>query len=305
MAREAPCFAKTLFFSWLFSLLLVSCRGGVHTPAVTSIPPSATPLPPTSTPIPPSPTPVPLAALANGEPVTLAEYQAELSRFQAAQGDTGTKQAKEGKTRVLDDLIAQVLLAQAAAQAGFRLDETGLQKRIDALAAGLGGAQALNDWIAAHGYSETSFRQALRRAASAAWMRDKIVAAVPEKAEQIHARQILLYNSDTADGVLAQLRAGTDFATLAEKYDPVTGGDLGWFPRGILTQPALEQAVFALQKGQISQVIQTELGFHIVQVIEREEHPLDPGTRLALQEKALRDWLEQRRTESQIQVFLP
>ncbi len=44
-----------------------------------------------------------------------------------------------------------------------------------------------------------------------------------------------------------QLQAGADFATLAYRYDPLTGGDLGWFPRGVLTQPAVEEAAFSLQ----------------------------------------------------------
>ncbi len=70
--------------------------------------------------------------------------------------------------------------------------------------------------------------------------------------------------------------------------------------------PALDQAVFALQEGQISQIIHTNLGYHIVQVIERQpDRPLDPNTRLILQEKALQDWLDQRRAQSKIEIFVP
>jgi peptidyl-prolyl cis-trans isomerase C len=215
-------------------------------------------------------------------------------------------QPQEGGPRVLDDLIAQVLLAQAAAEAGYQLDEAGLQARLDALASGLGSAQSLADWIAAHGYTEPGFRRLLARAASAAWMRDKIIADIPERAEQVHARQILLYNQDEANQVLAQVRAGTDFASLASEYDPVAGGDLGWFPRGYLTVPELDQAAFTLQEGQVSDIIQTRLGFHILQVIERDPaHPLEPGARLALQAAALQAWLDQRRSQSQIEVLLP
>jgi parvulin-like peptidyl-prolyl isomerase len=305
MACKAPCGVKIALLLGIVGFLLAACKVGIQTPGITQLPPSPTLLPFTPTPQPPTPTPIPLAALVNGEAITLAEFEAELARFRAAPGIAGTEMAQGGEQRVLEDLIAQVLLAQAALEAGFTLEEPALQGRIDALSAQLGGSQAINDWISAHGYHEVDFRMALRRAIAAAWMRDKIVSAVPQTAEQIHARQILLYNSDAAEEVLAQIRAGTDFATLAVKYDPVAGGDLGWFPRGTLTYAALEDASFALTENQVSDIVQTPLGYHVIQVIERDpQRSLDPSARLALQAKALQDWLEERRRESRIEIFL-
>jgi peptidyl-prolyl cis-trans isomerase C len=301
--------------------------GGCGKKTETSLPPTATVIPPTSTylpsstptftPLPPTQTPVPLAARVNGEGITMAEYQAELKRYQAAQqalsgtpsgaqNTSGMNLATDGEKRVLDDLIDQVLLAQAAAKAGFVVDDSTLQARIDRLVAQLGSAQALTDWMSVHGYSEQEFRQALRRGVAAAWMRDQIIASVPEVIEQAHARQILLYNSDQANQVLDQLRAGTDFLNLAFQYDPVTGGDLGWFPRGYLIEPALEEAVFKLKPGEHTGVIQTQLGFHILLLIELDpQHSLDPTARLVFQTNALQDWLEIQRKQNDIQVFLP
>ena len=164
------------------------------------------------------------------------------------------------------------------------VDEASVQTRMDELAAQLGGMQPLADWMAAHGYTEAQFRQALGREMAAAWMRDQIALGVPETADQAHARQILLYNSEQAEQVLALLQGGQDFADLAEDYDPVTGGDLGWFPRGYLLSSAVEEAAFSLQPGQYSGVIETPLGFHIVQLVERDpQHPLSPDARQALQ----------------------
>ena len=71
------------------------------------------------------------------------------------------------------------------------------------------------------------------------------------------------------------LEAGADFTELAYEYDPLTGGDLGWFPAGYLLQPDVETAAFSLQPGQYSGIIQTSYGYHIVYVIERDSnHPL-------------------------------
>jgi peptidyl-prolyl cis-trans isomerase C len=127
---------------------------------------------------------------------------------------------------------------------------------------------------------------------------------VPQTAEQVHARQILLRTAEAAAQELAQLQAGQDFTELAKQADPVTGGDLGWFPRGYLFFPELDQAVFSLEPGKFSDVIQTSIGYHILYVIEKDPaRLLDPQARLILQEKALKNWLDERRQQSKIEII--
>ena len=266
--------------------------------------PTAPPTPalPTLAPIPPSPTPPPLAAIVNDEWITEEEFLAEVDRYRAAQQSLGNEVVSDTAAQVvLDDLIAQVLMAQAARADGFEITEADLGSRVDALASEVGGADALMAWQSAHGYTEESFRSALKRAAEAAWMRDKIITGVPGTAEQVHAQQILLYNEDAARKVADQLNAGAKFADLAELYDPNTGGELGWFPRGYLLEPELEEVAFSLEPGQYSAVITSEVGYHILLVVERDaQHPLSPDAYLVMQENALREWLAQERTESEI-----
>lgn len=263
----------------------------------------AEPPAPTLSPLPTQTPLVPLVALVNGEPITLAEFELELSRYQAA---LGANAAQNSAQLVLNELVDQLLLAQGARQTGFVVDETLLQVRLESLEAQLGGHQALMDWISTHGYTEPDFRLVLARSIAAAWMRDQIIAAVPEVAEQAHARQILLYNSEQANQVYALLQSGQDFTALAADYAPLTGGDLGWFPRGYLTEPVLEAAVFALAPGEYSPVIETRLGYHILQLIEMDSaRPLLPEARRVLQLNALQDWLQERRAQSDLQFFLP
>ncbi len=259
-----------------------------------------TPLPPTFTPIPPTPTPPPLAATVNGEWITQAEFEAEVERYRAAQQAQGQEASPEAASAaVLDDLVAQVLLAQAARQEGFEITEADLNSRLEALASQAGGVEALSKWQSSHGYTEESFRSALKRAAEAAWMRDKIIAAVPTIAEQVHVRQILTYNEETARKAAEQLAGGASFVELAALYDPVTSGDLGWFPRGYLLEPKLEEVAFALPVGQYSEVIASEVGFHILYVVERDaQRPLSPDAYLLFQQRALQAWLEQERAKA-------
>mgnify|MGYP005858086517 CR=1 FL=1 len=298
---------------FLLAWLLVAC-GTRPTPTTPTLAvnltstPTSIPLTPTVTPT-ASVTPTPLVARVNDEGITLEEYQAELVRYQRMLNsgtNLATNLSGDPAQVVLDDLINQVLLAQSATSLGFTLDEAALQARIDELASQIGGKQALEAWKAENGYTPQSFERALRRSLEAAWMRDQIASSVPETAEQIHARQILLYNSNQASEVFAQLQSGEDFTTLAKLYDPVAGGELGWFPRGYLTEKALEEAAFSLEPKQYSQIIQTPLGYHILFVIERDPaRALSPNARLILQEQALSTWLEQRRMQTEIQIFQP
>lgn len=265
--------------------------------------PTETETPPTPT---PTLTPVPLAARVNEEALTLEEFQAELARFEAAQGSAEAVDEANARDRVLQDLISQMLLAQGAREAGYTIDDATLRTRLDQLTVSIGGESALLTWMEANQFTSESLLKGLRRSMEAAWMRDQILASVPKVAEQTHARQIFFFNPDQANEALAQLDSGTDFAELAETYNPVSSGDLGWFPRGFLTEPTLEEAAFSLQPGEHSQVIETELGYHILQVIERDaQRPLDPQAYFVQQEHALRDWLDVRRGQSEIEISLP
>ena len=259
---------------------------------------------PTSTPLPPTATQPPSVATVNGEYITIAEFQSELERYKAAQTALGLSFTDEdaGKA-VLEDLIAQVLLSQAARAANFTLTEADLQSRVDALAAQLGSADALSQWQSAHGYDDASFRFALKRSIEAAWMRDKIIADVPTVVEQIHVRQILTYNEVDARAALDEIKAGADFDEKAAFFDPVTFGELGWVPRGYLLDPAADEALFALQPGMYTDVIATDAGFHIFKAVERGEHPLTPDALLTVQELAVHTWLAEQRAKSEITLI--
>lgn len=290
------------------AITLCCCILAACNPVVDSPTPTATPQPevlPAFTPT-PEPTREPAIAEVNGEVISVANFEAELVRYKAAQSALGIAQEDEAAARsiVLQELIDQVLLAQAAAESGFIVDDAMLQARLTTLVEKAGGADQLNAWMAENFYTETSFAQALKRQIAAAWQRDQIIASVPGTAEQIHAREIRLSTRWEADDMLYRLNTGTSFETLAWQADPFTGGDLSWFPRGYLTVPAVEEAAFALQPGYYTEVIETELGFHIVMVLEYDEaHPLATDALQFLQRKALNDWMAQRRAGSTINLY--
>ena len=297
-----PMMRKFLFTLTALALLLAACTPATPAPTpTTAFTPTPSPLPPT-----PTPTPMPLAARVDGAPILLEDYTAELTRLQAAEAEQGLSSSPEAqRQQVLDALINETLLAQSAAQAGLALSDEALQQAYDGLIADLGSPAALTDWQARNGYTDESFRRALRRSLDAAAQREAIIATVPEQTEQILARQILARTPEGAAQALSQLNGGADFEALALTFDPTTGGMLGWFPQGYLLQPTVEDAVFMLQPGQYTDVIQTEIGYHIVLVIQRELHPLAPEARLVLQQNQLDRWMTARRSTAAVEILVP
>lgn len=90
------------------------------------------------------------------------------------------------------------------------------------------------------------------------------------KVSEVKASHILVEDEETAKDVLAKLKAGEDFAALAKKYstDPGSkdkGGELGFFSRGKMLPP-FEEAAFSMKKGELSDPVQTQFGWHIIKV---------------------------------------
>jgi peptidyl-prolyl cis-trans isomerase C len=285
-----------IFIVFFFVLALAACNPG-------STPVSVPTLTPTSAST-PTETVIPPAISVNGEGISVAEFEAEVTRYQQAQAALGNTVSSETATQaVTGDLVDTLLLEQGAATSGYTVDDATLQAHIDALVAQVGGADALTTWETDHGYTDADFRTALRRQIAAAWMRDQLAASVPATAEQVHVEQILFYNMEDAQKTLASLQAGASFTDLAAQADPVTKGELGWFPRGYLPSNAIETAAFALQPGQYSDIVQDETGYHILYVVESDPaRQLSPDALLVLQEKAVQDWLAQKKSESTIVI---
>ena len=290
MIKKKNYFASALLFVlFLFS----SCSSGQESAPVDTVSPT--------------PTEAPLAARVNGEGISLAEYEAELKRYQSGLEQLGEQYDSElAKQEVMDDLIAQTLFSRAAAAQNYFVDEVDLQVIIDQYAEAAGGLDALQTWLTENFYDSEGFRAAVSRDMAVIWMRNYLIAQVPQKMEQIHTRQILVNSENEAIGIQRQLEVETSFKSLAFSYDPLTGGEMGWFPRGYLLQPEVEDIAFSLQAGQYSGIIPTIYGFHIVEVIEVDSlRLLSKDAQHFMQRQALEDWLNTQIEQSVIEILIP
>jgi len=293
----------TLCFQTLILLLLVAgCRPSITTSPEMTVNPTQT------VPLPPSETPIPLAAMVNGEAITLEDFKSELARFQDARG-TDLATENNGSEIVLQALIDQLLLAQGARSRGISLGDNEIETEIERLINEMGGTENYLSWLQANHYTEATFAQALRLEMLATEMVEQILSGVSDLELQAHAQHILVATQAEAEGILQQLLAGSDFGELAANFslDLSTkpgGGDLGWFAAGSLTAPSVEEAIFQQQPGDSPMIVASELGYHVVQLIALEERALPYETLLARQEQAVENWLDDRLQQADIEIFI-
>lgn len=92
--------------------------------------------------------------------------------------------------------------------------------------------------------------------------------------ERIKARHILVEKQGLAEDLLGRIKKGADFQELAKKHSTCPsaekGGDLGWFGRGKMA-PEFEKAAFALNKGELSDVVKSSFGYHVIRLEDKRE----------------------------------
>jgi len=251
------------------------------------------------------------------------------------------------RRETLDLLINQELLWQAAEKQGIVATPEEVNRVLDDTQAQFSTADAFLNKLALEGYTRESYRTHLERLVSARKYLDMVSAKVavsaaeihdfyiqnPDKfrlPEQVRARHILLKLSPGADdevqqvareklaGILTEARNGGDFAALASQYSEDgsadQGGDLGFFERGQMVKP-FEEAAFGLQPGEISDVVETPFGLHLIKVEDRQPARTVPEDQVReqvqtyllnlKQQQAVDNEIRTLRTVAAIEILLP
>lgn len=134
-----------------------------------------------------------------------------------------------------------------------------------------------------------------------------------ERAESVRARHILVEDANAAADILKKIKIGADFAQMAKEFseDPTkaNGGDLGYFEKGRMI-PEFESAAFALKPGEVSNIVKTQFGYHIIKVEDRkppyteslEEAKEKIRNRLATEQAQAKAYSEALRARSSMQT---
>jgi parvulin-like peptidyl-prolyl isomerase len=241
-------------------------------------------------PPPPDPT---VVALVNGEPLLFKDFDRELARdLRAPEGDgppPSPATVEKVRHELLDRMVGELLMLQAARQLNLTVAPEEVDRRLMRIQSdytGEGYTKALEEsqltqteyqqktvmrltlekLLSQHVYPRVALTEEEIRQE---YDRDPSVYAEPE---EVHAAQIVVKTLEEAQHVLAQLHSGKHFDEMARKYslsaDAKVGGDLGFFPRGVMP-PQFDDVAFRLGVNQTSDVVTTEYGFHIFKVLEK------------------------------------
>ncbi|MDM7916041.1 MAG: peptidylprolyl isomerase [Candidatus Eisenbacteria bacterium] len=269
-----------------------------------------------------------VVATVGDEPIVLGEVNQVVSLWrQGGMPGTETMSERQLQDRAIDNLIDQHVLFQAATAAGKVPTDDQVEQIVQSLRGQFPTPEAFQQAMQQRGMNEKTLRVNIRtdmaiRQYLMSEVPDtiqltpadaqKYYAEHPEQFEQVHASHILIRADstmseearrqarETAASLLARIRAGEDFAAIArassqDSLSARQGGDLGTFGHGQLN-PTFEQAAFSLEPGQVSEVVETSIGFHIIRVEEKNKVPYDPRL-----EGSLINYLHQQKQNEAVQ----
>jgi parvulin-like peptidyl-prolyl isomerase len=168
-------------------------------------------------------------------------------------------------------------------------------------------ATAVENFKVNSGFSEETLRAVYEYGLIRQKVFEKITADVPRTEEQVWARHILVDDLTGVSNAQAYFDLGYGFAEVALKVSKDTGsassgGDLGWFGRGMMV-PEFENAAFSQEIGVIGEPVKSQFGYHIIQVLGHAEIPLNASQYRQQQETAFAEWLVEIESEAAILTY--
>ncbi len=192
----------------------------------------------------------------NGKAITVEDFNAEVENLPPYIRPMA--QAPEGKKELLDSMIVRELVLEQAKKDGIDTSKEVVARMED-----------LKKRVIVEAFLRKKIEQDIKVSDDDMKKfydqnKDKF-----KTGEQIRASHILVKSETAAQDILAQLKKGGNFEELARKNSAdasaAKGGDLGWFARGAMVSE-FEKTAFSLKEGEVSNVVKTPYGFHIIKV---------------------------------------
>jgi foldase protein PrsA len=200
----------------------------------------------------------------------------------------GRKFDDVAREKLLDMLIDQKLQMKKAAELGISVSDDELNSEIENAKKYFDSEEKFNEFLKEQNMDLEYFKESTKRELIINKLTDKLAGnvTVPDEEVKVYydthqnefisvkASQILLDTKEEAEKILQRVKAGEDFNELAKQNskDPSAkenSGELGYFKQGDMVEP-FEKAAFALKPGEISDIVQTDFGFHIIKAEDRK-----------------------------------
>jgi parvulin-like peptidyl-prolyl isomerase len=257
----------------------------------------------------------PLATV-NGEEITWEDFEPELKQALHSvtlQYGVDWNQAENigllatFQDEILQTVIDRTLLRQSAADEGIEASQDAIDERVEEQKTAVLGSGMFGSWeqfLEQYGLTEEYFARLMEDAV----LIDEVAQArAPSReAEQVHARHILVADEEAGQEVLDRLEAGEEWGALASELSQDTTnkdneGDLGWFPRGVMVDE-FEEVAFSMEPGTTSDLVQTDFGYHIIQVLEKGVRETDDQTYESVKSQAFQTWFEEQKAAAETTI---
>lgn len=247
-----------------------------------------------------------IIASVNGENIPKVEFDKNLEEIQemiktyygedALSSDEGKKVLENVKEQLLNDMITQRLILQKAAAMKIVTTPEEVNEELDRLIEQFGGREEFDQILNERGMDLEKLKTDIEYQLTVEKIMQEITKGIvvsdaevreyydnnpdefKEYPDEVKARHILVDTEEEAKEILKKLKEGADFAELAKEYSKDTsskeeGGDLGYFNRGIMV-PEFDKAVFEMEVGQISDIVKTQFGYHIIKLEDKKISPI-------------------------------
>ena len=290
-----------------------------------------------ATPPPPKPVPAQLPtvlAKVNGQDVSKTDFDMLVKDMELGQGPIPPDKRDEVLRGTLDRLITYTVLTQEAKARNVTVTDAEIDARLAQMKQQFPTEDAFTKALADRNMTVDRLRTDTKNDMVISKMMEAEVSTTPgasdaeakdfyeknpdkfKQSEQVRASHILIKVDETADAatkkkahdkaeaVLKRARTGEDFAKLAKENSAdgsaAQGGDLNYFGRGQMV-PAFDQAAFSLKTGQISDIVTTQFGYHIIKVTDHKDPQTVPLDQVA---ERVKQFLSQQKKQQKADEFI-
>lgn len=277
-----------------------------------------------------------LVAKVDGEGITIEEFESDFEVYKkiyeqrlgegamSEVGEDGKTLEENLKNEIVQKLIMEKLVAKEATKMDISVTDEEIEEQMSNYTTMMGGQEKFDEFLENNKISKEFFKENLRKEILFNKHRETFMAEtnISEKEAQkyfnankddlvvIKASHILVKTEEEGKKILERLNAGEKFDVLAkdlsiDKASAVNGGDLGYFTKGSMISE-FEEVAFNLKVGEISDLVKTEVGYHIIYLEDRKdtfETLKDDIMKLLKEQKYLKS-VQDLRSSAKVKVYL-